>query len=157
MTPENGTKKEPNTKPDSISSPSSCGCSAISHHSGFSPFTDASTLSSASSIACTQIPPVLNIGNTTIILLILIHSLHPVSIIPITIQTAELPLPFSFIYGMELPSTVFTDRDPERLMLPVIFLPAIRRTEPSPTTVPSLHENPSAHRAAPFPRPIRRL
>ena len=64
MTPENGTKKEPNKKPDSISSPSSCGCSAISHHSGFSPFTDARTLSSASSIACTQIPPVLNIGST---------------------------------------------------------------------------------------------
>ena len=70
MTPENATKKEPNKKPDSISSPSSCGCSAISHHSGFSPFTDAKTLSSASSIACTQIPPVLNIGYTPIIFLL---------------------------------------------------------------------------------------
>src|SRR5699024_8645881 len=71
MTSEKGTKKEPKKNPGSMvfasfSSPviSDSGCSVMGYHFGSFPFMDASTLSSVWSMACTQIPPVLQIANT---------------------------------------------------------------------------------------------
>src|SRR5699024_4563573 len=71
MTSEKGTKKEPKKNPGStvsasFSSPviSDSGCSVMGYHSGSLPFMDASTFSSVWSMACTQIPPVLQTANT---------------------------------------------------------------------------------------------
>src|SRR5699024_10917971 len=71
MTSEKGTKKEPKKNPGSMvfasfSSPviSDSGCSVMGYHFGSFPFMDASTFFSVWSIACTQIPPVLQTANT---------------------------------------------------------------------------------------------
>ena len=81
MTPENGTKKEPNKKPDSISSPSSCGCSAhLAPFPGFPHSQMPRPYLPHRQSHVHRYPPVLNIGYTPIIFLT--HSCSPPSSCP---------------------------------------------------------------------------
>ena len=59
-----------NKNPSSASSPSDRVCSFMGHHCGFSPFADASTLSSQQSISCTQIPIVLQTQYTPMVFIL---------------------------------------------------------------------------------------